>query len=425
MKRTPTLEVFCVAVLLACVLAPKALAQDPFGELLSPHLSSERFAQCLDELKLDDEAPRRTVMLLYGDLLVEHDVQAAETRRKLDEASAARRAYEKANDGRSAWLSEGKDFGNSRFQFEFRVWKRNRQLQFESDVAAILNDTQQTTWSVITTDLRRERVLPQLRFRRHLPDLADAMDDLELDAGTLEEVDAPHRAYIDELDPVLRQWEEVGLDLGHQMQSSGVSRSTPPEEAKRRRARHQQLWEQITQIRTAAWDVTETHIDEMLLALPEDRQRDFLDHTRAVIYPDIYQPSTADVLVERLRRATVDPERLAAIEAIYGEYLAARQANRDRFVEAIHRWEHPSDAELRRRIAEQQRLHDEGEDPWLIRRDNPARQPLHQRRDLARTTCLRIRALFADDEIADLPIGARMALQWAAETVPTRFSHRD
>ncbi len=341
-------------------------------------------------------------MLLYGDLLVEHELKATEQQSQIAAGTS-----------------------NGLLQHAYHVWKRDRQLQFQSDVAAILSDAQRTTWDRITSDLRRERVLIELEEQRAIPDLAAVLDELDLDGPVHAQVETARSAYIDDLDPLTRRWEETSLDVYYQMRLSRVSPTSMPEDAEFRRVSFQELWEQINEMIIAAWAITEPHIDEILAALPAEHQRAFLDHTRAVIYPDIYRPSTADMLVERLRHATVDAERLAAIEGIYAEYAIARQANRDRMVDALYRWEHPSDAELRRRSAEQQRLHDEGEDRWLIRRDNPVRQPLHQRRDLARVTCLHIRALFADDEIADLPIGARMALQWAADAAPTRFSRDD
>lgn len=387
---------------------------------LPPYLSAERFEECLNELQLDDSS-HSILRLVYVDLVTETQERANEVRLAIAEAIGLDEAYQAAHDGQSAWIFEGEDFGTHLVWRDWRVWRRLRQAEFEQDVAVLLSDEGEEIWRQISQSLRRERCLPEMNdlYDRRMPDLVAAVDEMRLSPQDREALAGPLADYRTELDGVLKQWEASADDLQLRMLSTGIAANDSESEARRKRDPHRTASKQFYGIVEQAQDTTRRFGQVILSEMPIDRRRTFLERTAGVLYPEVYIPSPIDVLVQQLRQSEIDGSRMQAIENLYSEYLVGYDVNCDLIVEALYRWEHPTETKFQTRVTLRKQLLREGENTLLVLKANPVLKHLRSRRELTRLAVLRIRSMYTDVEVEDLPPAAQFILGWEIRKSPT------
>ncbi len=387
---------------------------------LPPYLSAERFEECLNELQLDDSS-QSILRLVYVDLVTETQQRANEVRLAIAEAISLDEAYQAAHDGQSPWLFEGEDFGTHLVWRDWRVWRRLRQAEFEQDVAVLLSDEGEEIWRQISQSLRRERCLPEMNdlYGRRMPDLVAAVDEMRLSPQDREELAGPLAEYRTELDGVLKQWEASADDLQLRILSTGIAANDTESEARRKRDPHRTASKQFYGIVEQAQDTTRRFGQVILSQMPIDRRRTFLERTAGVMYPEVYIRSPIDVLVQQLRQSEIDGSRMQAIETLYSEYMVDCDVNGDLIVEALYRWEHPTETKFQRRVKLREQLLREGEYTSLVLKANPVLKHLYSRRELTRLAVLRIRSMYTDVEIENLPPAAQFILGWVIRESPT------
>ena len=285
----------------------------------------------------------------------------------------------------------------------------------------LLSDEDEGIWRQISQSWRRERCLPEMKdlYDRRMPDLVAAVDEMRLSPQDREELAGPLAEYCTELDGVLKQWEANADDLQLRILSTGIAANDTESEVRRNRDQHRTASKQFYGIVEQAQDTTRRFGQVILSEMPIDRRRTFLERTAGVMYPEVYIPSPIDVLVQQLRQSEIDGSRMQAIETLYSEYMVDCDVKGDLIVEALYRWEHPTETKFQTRVKLRKQLLREGESTLLVLKANPVLKHLRSRRELARLAVLRIRSMYTDVEIEHLPPAAQFVLGWVIRESPT------
>ena len=399
------------ALALALLLGTPAAAQLNPEAQFSPWLSRSGLERCLDAFQLDGGEPEDVIRALHEEIAGFYRERSGPVRAALEDLSTYPRG------GSLAWRTE----------------RLAMELSFEADVLAVLDDpTRQGIWVRTTQGLRRSRVLAEMRTyrtKRSIPDLVAVVEEIGLADDVRGAVDEELESYGDQIDIVLRQWESSIGGIQQRMYkalnpeppeapppvegatsrpASEPSSDEPPE---RDLKTFNRLYARITAMIERAREITDGSADVIAPRLEsEDRER-FLRGIGAVRFPNAYQRSPVDAVVEALRAdGAIDPRRLESVEAVYAGYVAERDLIRGRILEAVEAWERPAGAARRR--ARWQQILEDGGDPDYLLEAHPVIEHLYRRRALARDTCRTIRSLFTLQELEAFPARARLLLAW-------------
>lgn len=410
----------CRTHIIAIVLIGSAVAASPRAQWIidrwfTPWLSQAEFERSVDALEFDDESDEAVFRALYEDLLGTYH----------ERSGPIRAAVEGVGDIRA-------------IEYEWRAERRALGARFEADVIFILDPDQRAIWIPITQALRRGRVLPEMErygaSRRSIPDLVAVLEDLDLSETECNATANLARQYGDELDEVLREWENSIDEIWTRWMAAagnpirparpraaikpgGSNTTTRPARAKAQRQTRrndkevERLHQRIIAMAHRAKEITSRYADSLATHLEDGNRNRFLLRVRTVKYPNVYYRSPIDFVVEAIQASpTVDPGKRELIDAIYVGYCDRREVNRRRMLEAIEWWERPSEAKRHRKRYGQ--ILSEGGDPSVLAEDHPIIEHVYTRRKLVRSALREMRGVFTRAEFEQLPAGVQVLLSW-------------
>lgn len=415
-SRTRTLPALILAITALASHAERVHAQVDQERWYSSHISPLEFERILEALELKDEGQEAEVRALYEDLQAAYVERSALVRESFKTLEETRTVYLAAHpEILDPWAEEGKDFGIHGLLFQWQRERRSLEERCEVDVSAVLNSDRRFIWIEAMQRLRRQRVLPEVRRLGQIQlsaDLVAILNSLDLREEELEAVKRTTKDYVGRLDEVLRAWERNADTLQHRIMNLAAKTAQKPDS--QAQPEMSRLRRQIEALAKTIASVNRQYVDEISSKLTPGNTERFIAAVRRVEYPNVFEPSPVDLVVEALRCVnTLDAWQREAVESIYNSYCPERGEIRRKIVEALELWERPG------KKADRWDLHQElvsaGEDPDLVLRDHPVVPEMRRRRALAEKMCHRLRNLFTDEEFAAFPLRIRILLDWISK----------
>ncbi|MCP3903261.1 MAG: hypothetical protein GY715_06445 [Planctomycetes bacterium] len=394
MRRWKLLRWIVLGVLLGA-------APPPGKTLFTPWLPPDRLDAFLDRPDVSDPA-RAAVRKRYEELEAAYAARAEPVRVALENAEDRRHAS-------MAWREE----------------RRGLERRFAADVTELLASFAASAWATEIRALRRERVLPEIAMQvggRAIPDLVIVATEAAPDDARRAALAPALDAYALELDVLLVDWESKIDGLIREMHEAAGNpvrpAAKPPAGATSRpaatrsagepdRDELERLGRRLAAMAERVRAVNDRHVEDLDAALGgPDRPVAAARQRRR--HPEVFRADPVELAFAALRARELPAERAAAVEAVFGDFIARRDANRRRIVAAIEAWDTPE--RQRQREARRREIHAAGGDQWTIRTEHPVIELLHARLELSRETRDRLRGIFDEAEYRRLPLEVRVLL---------------
>ena len=406
------------SVLLAilCLLALSVPAHSQYYGMFAyqPRLTSDQLDECIETLQFQTEGEKAVIRDLYSAWVEEYHRLGEQARARAREAEEARNAYKAAHPDSDGWPPDGDDFGWFKGVYAWRATRRDLEASFANDVLAVLKPDQKPVWIRFTRQLRRERLLPEIRLQgriRASADLIALVGNLELTKEESRAVEETMDEYATVLDGALGEWQRRTDPLLIRFRTLGLGRLK--NDTAELTKQIDETWQEFQRFARAVSDVNTVHSDLIAAQLSEENRKRFVHEAECIEFPEFCRPSPVDLVVDRLRTMRqLDEQQRQSIEALYSAYLSEQERIRPELLRAVRQWNNPSDTETARRTAIYQKAIAEGGDRYGARRDHPAIPWLARRHASAKTTSQAIRAVLTTEQFESMPVAVRMLLSW-------------
>lgn len=386
-----------------------------------PSMSRADVDRCIAALDFADESQAATFRALYDDMAAACVRAVAETRRRIDEAAAAERTWREEHPGEEPWMGHAIDFGRGDAQYDELEERVRIDERFESDVAAILTSEQRLVWIDFTRAIRRRQQLPGVGFGPHerdAYDLAALLDEVLPAAERDEPTHAALAAYIERMDSALRRWQAEAPHAWRAMRASAMGRTEHAAGGnEQKRKRNAEAGETLQAIVNSVSAINEQSLARLCECLPPEQAERLRDAVDRAVYPELFRPCVAEIARDAVRLAPdVAPDQREAIEAMFADCVPHRDQLRRQIVTVVRKWErgeYPLNRELKSLYEQSQRSGGEPdvrEQQEVLLRRHPANPLLEQRHALAIETVRRMRSIFSESEIDNMPEAVKIAL---------------
>lgn len=371
------------------------MAQLAWSELAQAPTSAAEFGDALNQLQRGSAQQRDALQQTFDQFQKQLDEQAAIYRDKLANLHDSHASF----DLNIAWQKD----------------RRQRQREFEDQIAAQLGLEQAPSWTEVTRSWRRARVLHEMepaRITGSSADLIAILKKLDLNEQEQTALEGLRNDYAEQIDEGLRAWEQRYDDLLMEMfactrlAGQGDQRAADQWQAKCK--------ERASLVKRIA-DVNESSTPLFAAKLNEKHRTQFMELEGAIEFPQLHQSGPVDAAAAYLIDCKeINAQRRELIAAMYQSYTLQRDQLRAGAIRKQHEWIKP--AAVKKRADERARLEADGLNPRLAREAALAGSPvipyLKGLFELERNTCAQMLGALSAEEVQALPVGIKLDLEW-------------
>ncbi len=266
--------------------------------------------------------------------------------------------------------------------------KRKMRNEFEGDLVAILMEDQQSLWPPLERQLIRDRLLPRGRLSGETVDVMALVDQQEFEDAVLLT-----------LLPVLQEWDlavtpalsarddHMVENQGELMAAMRTMDTTSGIDVMKAQAK---LAESVRNINDNA-------VENIVLLLPEDKQKEFDSYAKERGYPRIFRPSRTDRAYKAAMEIDgLEPDVLKAIMELYDAMKLEMVYANEQVLEATHRWEAQEQLDRMNRFAQRMT----GATSEQV--ESPIRKAEDNRRVIEENYLEQLRVLLTEEQVAAL-----------------------
>ena len=222
--------------------------------------------------------------------------------------------------------------------------KRNMKLEFESDLVAILTESQFELWPPLKRQLIRDRLLPRGRLSGETVDVMGLVQQQEFEDQSLIS-----------LLPILSEWDEQVTSAlesrdDHMVENQG---SLMTAMSSMNSSNGILVMKEQANLAEAVRDINDNAVQNIVLLLPEEQGRQFDRIAKERGYPRIFR----DTRIDRSFKAAMELEDLeadilVAIKELYEAFKIEVAYANEQIYAATHRWEAQEQLDRMNRFAE-------------------------------------------------------------------------
>jgi len=402
MTASRLFNLFAMMLCLACCV--NVHAEDLWNQILTPSILQSDVDSAIASMSLD-ATEETNIRSIYKAFVQDFTQEATKTIAQFETARGDIPGFEKAT---------------------FDWWDTSIKLvdQFESDVTAVITgEGNVKVWWRIMAAARRRYVLKEVHDVQRVRDACDLpllLESIPLTAEEHGRVDAILDGLEHDLDQQLHayQVERGGLFRalrGYSSRAEGADDATVMNKSEKAGKRHGELLAGVGKLDAE-------YAPRIAGALESPNREAFLLACDRCAFPDAFQPGPAELAVEAIRFAPdIAAEKRAAIEAIFAEYVPARDQLTQDAINVVRRWQAdqvPQKKQMEREGASLQERHQRqeiaDEEYFQALSDFDSQHPavpiLYRRHNLVIDTVRRMCGVFSEDEFQKLPFAVCLAL---------------